>query len=163
MVVLKTKEAYWTKHSLPRPERAMAAFVPCFPVCQPKGTASGTQNVVPQTVDDGMYLYSIAHGRPNVKPVMPAKALDGTSWPLETFGSMYANFGVFGVFIGMLLIGMIIGWSYRKMVLEKFSFLWLLMYIHILFSFEISTLRIFQTFIFFISIFVISFIVKKIH
>ena len=114
-------------------------------------------------VDDGMYLYSIAHGRPNVKPVMPAKALDGTSWPLETFGSMYANFGVFGVFIGMLLIGMIIGWSYRKMVLEKFSFLWLLMYIHILFSFEISTLRIFQTFIFFISIFVISFIVKKIH
>lgn len=113
-------------------------------------------------VDDGMYLFSIAQGNPNIKPVMPASSLDGTSWPLETFGSMYANFGTIGVLVGMLILGLIIGWSYKKMILSGSSFLWLLMYVNVLFTFELSTLRIFQVFLSFVTLAIVSFFANKI-
>lgn len=113
-------------------------------------------------VDDGMYLYSIAQGRSDVHPVMPTKSLNGTSWPLETFGSMYANFGFVGVLGGMLILGLVIGWFYKKMILENFSFLWLTMYIEVIFTFELSTLRIFQTFLTFITMALVYLFVKKI-
>ena len=64
-------------------------------------------------VDDGMYLYSLAHGN-KVNPPMPIKDLDETSWPLETFGSMYANFGFIGVVMGMLLLGCVISYTFKK-------------------------------------------------
>lgn len=114
-------------------------------------------------VDDGMYLYSIAQGRSDVRPVMPTKSLDGTSWPLETFGSMYANFGFLGVIFGMALLGLVIGWFYKKMIREGYSFLWLIMYIQVLFTFELSTLRIFQTFLTFVTMGLVYMFVKKIR
>ena len=114
-------------------------------------------------VDDGMYLYSIAQGRPNIKPTMPAKSLDGTSWPLETFGSMYANYGIPGVLIGMFILGLIIGWSYKKMVKSQFGFLWLLMYVNVLFTFELSTLRIFQIILLYITLAIVASLAKRMH
>ena len=96
-------------------------------------------------VDDGMYLYSICRGR-DIIPVMPARELDGSSFPLETFGSMYANFGMIGLLLGMVFLGIIIGYAYRKMVKSNFTLFSIMIYTHILFNFQLSTLRIFQLF-----------------
>ena len=110
-------------------------------------------------VDDGMYLYSICNGR-NVEPIMPTKLLDGSSLPLETFGAMYLNFGPLGVLFGMFVVGLMIGFSYYKMVKNNMTFMGLLMYVVVVFTFEVSTLRIFQTIIAFGMLYIISKIVE---
>lgn len=113
-------------------------------------------------VDDGMYLYSIAHGT-HVSPPMPTKSLDGTSWPLETFGAMYANFGELGVPIGMILLGLIIGYFFKRMVYQNFPFKLVIFYTFILFTFELSTLRIVQSIITFVILSLVQFIISRNH
>ncbi len=97
-------------------------------------------------VDDGMYLYSICQGRTDIFPVMRTSALNGSSYPLETFGSTYANFGVFGVFIGMFLLGVVISFFYRKMQKSGYSIFSIIVYSQVVFEFQFSTLRMFQLF-----------------
>lgn len=97
-------------------------------------------------VDDGTYLYSICQGRTDIVPPMPFNELNGSSLPLETFGSMYANWGVFGLVIGMILLGGIYGYAYRKMKNNSYSLFSVVIYTQIIFTFQLSTLRIFQLF-----------------
>ena len=111
-------------------------------------------------VDDGMYLYSLAHGN-KVNPPMPTKDLDGTSWPLETFGSMYANFGFIGVVMGMLLLGCVISYTFKKMVYSDYEFKYVIFYIMILFTFEISTLRIVQALITFAILSFVQIVIRR--
>lgn len=111
-------------------------------------------------VDDGMYLYSIAHGNSVVPPV-PTRNLDGSSWPLETFGSMYANWGFIGVIVGMLLLGYIISYSFKKMVYSNYQFKYVIFYIMMLFTFEISTLRIVQAIIAFVLLSFVQLVIKR--
>ena len=98
-------------------------------------------------VDDGTYLYSICKGRLDIVPPMSFRELNGSSLPLETFGSMYSNFGIIGLIIGMILLGMIYNYFYHKMSDENFSLFYTIMYIQIIFTFQLSTLRIIQLFI----------------
>lgn len=114
-------------------------------------------------VDDGMYLYSICMGREDIMPLMPTSSLNTTSFPLETFGSMYANFGGLGVVIGMILLGMIINWAYKRMIQNGCRFVDVVIYTQILLSFELSSLRIFQTIEVFIMLSVIMFFVDRIR
>lgn len=114
-------------------------------------------------VDDGMYLYSIANGRDGLFPPMPAHELDGSSWPLETVGAMYANFGSLGVLIGMWLVGISIGSVYNKMIKTNYSFLFVIFYTLMLFTFELSSLRIVQLIMAFVILSVIQFTVNKLH
>ena len=114
-------------------------------------------------VDDGMYLYSIANGRDGLLPPMPVHELDGSSWPLETVGAMYANFGSLGVLIGMWLVGIIIGSVYNKMIKTNYSFLFVIFYTLMLFTFELSSLRIVQLVMAFVILSVIQFTVNKLH
>lgn len=95
-------------------------------------------------VDDGMYLYSICLGRQDIIPIMPTNALNLSSYPLETFGSMYANYGVIGLFIGMIILGRIISRTYKRLERRNFQVVDIIIYTQILFTFELSTLRIFQ-------------------
>lgn len=111
-------------------------------------------------VDDGMYLRSIALGV-NARPPMPAKSLDGSSWPLETFGAMYANFGPLGVICGMFLLGIILSLWYKKMIKNNFKFKYLIFYVMLLFTFEISTLRIVQLIMSFVLLSFVQFIIEK--
>jgi len=97
-------------------------------------------------VDDGMYLYSICQGRTDIFPVMSTSDLNGSSYPLETFGSAYANFGVFGVIIGMILLGVVISFFYRKLQKSDYSLFSIIIYAQVVFGFEFSTLRMFQLF-----------------
>ena len=95
-------------------------------------------------VDDGMYLYSICMGRTDIIPPMATRSLNLSSYPLETFGSMYANFGMVGLIIGMILLGRIVNRSYRRIERRNYQVVDIIIYIQMLFSFELSTLRIFQ-------------------
>lgn len=97
-------------------------------------------------VDDGMYLYSICQGRTDIHPVMRTSELNGSSYPLETFGAAYANFGIVGLMIGMLLLGIVISFFYRKLNKTQYSFFSIIIYSQVIFGFEFSTLRIFQLF-----------------
>ena len=110
-----------------------------------------------------MYLYSIANGRDGLLPPMPVHELDGSSWPLETVGAMYANFGSLGVLIGMWLVGIIIGSVYNKMIKTNYSFLFVIFYTLMLFTFELSSLRIVQLVMAFVILSVIQFTVNKLH
>lgn len=113
-------------------------------------------------VDDGMYLYSIAKGKGIVKPPMPTKQLDGTSWPLETFGAAYANYGSIGVIVAMFLLGLILGQVFVKMIISKYGFAYVTFYIIMFFTFELSTLRIVQSIIAFCILYFVQFIVNRI-
>ena len=95
-------------------------------------------------VDDGTYLYSICQGRSDIVPPMPFNQLNGSSFPLETFGSMYANFGIVGLIIGMIALGIVYGLVYEKMKTSSYSLLWTIMYLQVIMTFQFSTLRIFQ-------------------
>lgn len=97
-------------------------------------------------VDDGMYLYSICQGRTDIMPVMKTSSLNGSSYPLETFGSTYANFGVFGVIIGMVFLGIVIGYFYKKLEKSNYNLFYIIIYAQVIFGFELSTLRMFQLF-----------------
>lgn len=97
-------------------------------------------------VDDGAYLYSICQGRIDIAPPMPFNQLNGSSLPLETFGSMYANFGSPGLLIGMFLLGGCYGFVYRKMKESSCCLFWTIMYLQVILTFQLSTLRIFQLF-----------------
>lgn len=95
-------------------------------------------------VDDGAYLYSICQGRSDIIPPMPFNQLNGSSYPLETFGSMYANFGTIGLLAGMFALGVVYGMAYKKMKSTSFNVLWVIFYIQVIMTFQFSTLRIFQ-------------------
>lgn len=97
-------------------------------------------------VDDGTYLYSICQGRTDIMPPMSFSELNGSSLPLETFGSMYANWGLLGLIFGMILLGGIYGYAYRKMKKNSYSLFSVVIYTQIIFTFQLSTLRIFQLF-----------------
>ena len=112
-------------------------------------------------VDDGMYLYSIAVGRKDVLPVMPFDELNGSSLPLETFGAMYANFGYIGLFVGMLVLGIIIGSVYRYMYIKRFSFVTVVLYTNMVFTFHLSTLRIVQTLLLCLVLMILSTTMKQ--
>lgn len=113
-------------------------------------------------VDDGMYLYSICLGRNDIVPTMPASSLNLSSYPLETFGSMYANFGLFGLVIGFFILGKVIGRSYLKMKQAEGNRLFrIVIYTTIVSSFQLSTLRIEQFIISYIKWFVIFFVLNS--
>lgn len=95
-------------------------------------------------VDDGMYIRSLAAGM-QVKPSLAAKKLYQSSWPPETFGAMYMNFGVLGVFFGMVLLGYIYRKAYVYMIKSNCSFISIIVYGNILLNFHLSNLRIVQT------------------
>lgn len=109
-------------------------------------------------VDDGTYLYSICKGRTDIVPPMPFNQLNGSSLPLETFGSMYANFGVIGLFMGMTILGIIYGYFYRKMKRSSYSLFSVVIYTQIIFTFQLSTLRMFQLFELIVVFSVVTFI-----
>lgn len=95
-------------------------------------------------IDDGAYIRTIAEGVP-VSPQTPYNRLFQSSWPPETFGSMYMNFSVLGVFLGMYLLGIIYSASFVYMSKSNYSLFSILVYGNIILNFQLSNLRIVQT------------------
>lgn len=95
-------------------------------------------------VDEGVYLRTIAAGQ-DVTPPTPFYLMYPSSLPPETFGTMYMNFWIPGVFVGMYLLGMIYNAAYLYMIKSKYNLYSILIYGNILLNFHISNLRITQT------------------
>ncbi|WP_176524625.1 O-antigen polymerase [Bacillus sp. AFS018417] len=95
-------------------------------------------------VDDGVYIRTLAEGW-EVSPSTPFKEMYPSSWPPETFGAMYMNFWIPGVFIGFYILGMLYRASYLYMIKSEYSLYSILIYGNILLNFHISNLRIVQT------------------
>ena len=104
-------------------------------------------------IDEGVYIRTIAEESSNIKPSMPFKELFPSSWPPETIGTMYMNFWIPGVIIGMFLLGAIYKVAYLYMKKCGFNAHSVMVYCYILLNFHLSNLRIIQTIT---SIFVIS-------
>ena len=115
-------------------------------------------------VDDGMYLYSICLGRGDIFPTMPTSSLNLSSYPLETFGSMYANFGVVGIVIGFFILGRIIGRSYIHLKSTDDNRLFnIIIYTTVVTTFQLSTLRIEQFIISYVKWMIIFWIISSFH
>ncbi|EGO2701281.1 oligosaccharide repeat unit polymerase, partial [Enterococcus faecalis] len=96
-------------------------------------------------VDEGVYIRTLAEGNRNIKPSMPFKELFPSSWPPETIGTMYMNFWIPGVIIGMFLLGKIYKLAYLYMKKCDFNAHSVMIYCYILLNFHLSNLRITQT------------------
>ncbi|XCA84087.1 O-antigen polymerase [Exiguobacterium mexicanum] len=94
-------------------------------------------------IDDGMYIRSIAEGW-EVTPNSSRLDLFQSSWPPETFGVMYLNFGIVGIILGFFLLGYIYQKMYNAMLSSNYSFFSIYLYGFVVLNFEFSNLRIVQ-------------------
>ncbi|MDQ0857149.1 O-antigen polymerase [Bacillus sp. V2I10] len=105
--------------------------------------------------DEGVYLQTIVQNwYLEVEPSKPFKELYPSSFPTETLGTMYMNFWIPGVFIGMFLLGAIYKLAYLYMKRSNYNGFSIMVYCFILLNFHLSNLRIIQTLM---SILIISF------
>lgn len=95
-------------------------------------------------IDDGMYVRTIASGRP-VTPPMSRHDLYQSSWPPETFGAMYMNFWIPGLVVGMFLLGVIYRLAYLYMHKSGYTLYSIIVYGYVLLNFHFSNLRLVQT------------------
>lgn len=92
-------------------------------------------------MDDGMYLLNMMWGE-NVTPNMPTSQLYyDTSVPFTMEGALYCNFGLIGIIIGCILIGLLYQHTYRILVETKFSIIMILIYQEVMFVFVPSVLH----------------------
>lgn len=97
-------------------------------------------------VDDGMYLCNILRGY-DVAPPAPVSQLPVySSYPFSTQGIMYANFGIFGVLFGELIMGAIYGRIYKILRNTKSEYM-VIVFQLVIYQLELSTLSIVQTLI----------------
>ncbi len=93
-------------------------------------------------VDEGVYIRTLLYGI-NAVPPMPFHQMYPSSFPPETLGNGYANFGILGVILWMFLLGLIYKVFYNR-VKKKPSLLNIFMLAFVLINFHISNLRIVQ-------------------
>lgn len=111
-------------------------------------------------VDEGVYIRTLLEGR-EVNPNDSFKNLYPSSWPPETFGNGYMNFGIMGVLIFNFVLGYIKGVIYNIMIKNRL-FIYIFIYSYTLINFEISNLRIVQNFsVMFLFIIWYSFVLNR--
>lgn len=94
-------------------------------------------------LDDGVYVRTHAGGM-RAEPGMAFKQMFYSSWPPETLGATYMNFGLPGVIAGMFLLGALYRLAYTYMLRSRLSLYSILVYAHVVVSFHLSNLRIVQ-------------------
>lgn len=95
-------------------------------------------------VDEGVYIKSLLENY-RVEPNDGFNNLYPSSLPPETFGNGYMNFGILGVILFFYLLGFIKGTLY-KILIKNRNIYFTFIYGYFLFNFQISNLRIVQTF-----------------
>jgi oligosaccharide repeat unit polymerase len=63
-------------------------------------------------LDEGVYLYNIAHGN-YVEPSTSLRKMTAVGWPPSTITNMYINFWYFGVILGGIIIGYFLKYFYN--------------------------------------------------
>ncbi|GAB1758476.1 O-antigen polymerase [Priestia megaterium] len=96
--------------------------------------------------DEGVYLQTIVQNwYVEVKPSMPFNQLYPSSFPTETLGTMYMNFWIPGIVLGMFLLGSIYKLAYQYMKRSNYNVFSIMVYCFIMLNFHLSNLRITQT------------------
>lgn len=93
--------------------------------------------------DEGLYIFNLYHGM-LVGPPMLMDQMLHNSWPPRTFGNGYLNFGVLGVLCFFSIKGFFVGLAYKVMATSRYNPVFMYLYLHLLFSFQLSNLKIFQ-------------------
>jgi oligosaccharide repeat unit polymerase len=106
------------------------------------------------SLDEGLYLFNLFIGR-DVSPPMPLSLMYHNSWPMNTFGSGYANFGIAGVLIFFAFQGVLTGYIYKLSTKYKDNAFILFIYLIMVFSFQISNQKIFEMMIILAGLFVL--------
>jgi len=94
-------------------------------------------------IDDGVYVRTLVGGE-EVRPPTSRRELYPSSWPPETLGTMYMNFWIPGVLLGMFILGCVYRGAYEYMRWSKYTLFSILSYGVILANFHLSNLRIVQ-------------------
>ena len=115
-----------------------------------KWHGAGYLNIIPSLIpgvpdkpvtDDGLYLVNLIRGHDvSVNALFSTLPSSTGSVPFSTPGYMFANFGVSGIILGGLLMGVILRISYRKMLGNKNAFS-VAIYFYMIYSFGLSTGR----------------------
>lgn len=63
-------------------------------------------------IDEGVYIYNIAHGN-IVSPTTSPQKMTAVGWPPNTITNMYINFGYIGVPIGGIIFGYFLKYFYN--------------------------------------------------
>lgn len=101
------------------------------------------RSVYPQKppMDDGMYLLNLMYGQ-RVTPDMSTEQLYyQTSIPFTLEGSLFSNFGLLGIILGCILVGMFYQYVYKILVDTKTPIVMILIYQEIMFVFVPSVLH----------------------
>ena len=93
--------------------------------------------------DEGLYIYNLYQGKYVEPPMLPGDAILN-SWPPRTFGNGYMNFGIPGVFILFAIKGALLGFVYRFMKDSAYNPIFIYLYLYMIFSFQLSNLKIFE-------------------
>lgn len=94
-------------------------------------------------IDEGMYIQTIALGR-HVTPPLSRHDLWPSAWPPETFGTMYANFLLPGVLLGMYLLGALQRVLYSYLRNSATSFFAVALYGFAMVTAQLSNIRLVQ-------------------
>jgi len=94
-------------------------------------------------LDDGVYVRTLATGQ-NVIPPTPFSQMYPSSWPPETFGNGYLNFGIAGVLVFSLIRGLVVGVCYRYCVRDNFAPTAFFVFLFTAINFHVTNLRIVQ-------------------
>lgn len=88
-------------------------------------------------VDEGYYLANLIKGYESSPPetVFPYKS----SIPFDNQGAMYANFGVLGLIIGGIIVGIVYGYTYKLLVSNNFHPLFVVIAQIILYNFSLTS------------------------
>ncbi len=96
-------------------------------------------------VDDGVYLANFVSGYYISPP--SNRYIIKNSFPFSSQGSMYANFGIFGVIIGSFFLGYVYEIFYSILINSKFNSLMIYIYQVIMYKFALSSKNVTQTLI----------------
>ena len=93
--------------------------------------------------DEGLYIYNLYLGY-LVEPPMQMDQMAHNSWPPRTFGNGYLNFGILGVLIFFSIKGALVGLAYKVLTVSKNNPIFMYIYFYMIFSFQLSNLKIFE-------------------
>ena len=97
----------------------------------------------PSPIDEGVYIYNLFLGNP-VSPPTPMTQMSWNSWPADTFGNGFMNFGTIGVLGFFLLRGLLVAAAFVMSRRSGHSPALLLVYLWMVFGFHVSNLKITQ-------------------
>lgn len=94
-------------------------------------------------LDEGAYVRSLYQGM-SVFPPTDYDMMFKSSWPPESFGNGYLNFGVAGVLLFGLVRGAVIGFWHRRCITGHFPGTSFLFMVFCVFNFHLTNLRLIQ-------------------